>query len=107
MTTLAPPVVGAPVTGARGGRTGAVAWMSLPALAVFLGFGVIPLIGVLALSFTSWDGIGAIHPAGTAIEDVITSKIAGSRAPEADLRLRRPRSVLTRSWNHRLSADPG
>ena len=66
MTTLAPPVVGAPVTGARGGRTGAVAWMSLPALAVFLGFGVIPLIGVLALSFTSWDGIGAIHPAGFA-----------------------------------------
>src|SRR5712691_7262982 len=47
------------------------------------------------------------HPAGTAREDVITSKIAGSRAPEADLRLRRPRSVLTRSWNHRLSADPG
>ena len=66
MTTLAPPVVEAPVAGARGGRTGAVAWMSLPALAVFLGFGVIPLIGVLALSFTSWDGIGAIHPAGFA-----------------------------------------
>jgi raffinose/stachyose/melibiose transport system permease protein len=66
MTTLAPPVVGeAPATAARGGgRTGSVAWMALPALVMFVGFGVIPLIGVLVLSFTSWDGIGAIHPAG-------------------------------------------
>jgi raffinose/stachyose/melibiose transport system permease protein len=32
----------------------------------FIGFGVIPLVGVLLLSFTSWDGIGAIHPAGLA-----------------------------------------
>jgi len=38
--------------------------MALPALAMFLAFGVIPLIGVLALSFTTWDGIGAIHPSG-------------------------------------------
>jgi raffinose/stachyose/melibiose transport system permease protein len=38
--------------------------MALPALLVFLGFGVIPLIGVLALSFTTWDGIGSIHPSG-------------------------------------------
>jgi raffinose/stachyose/melibiose transport system permease protein len=67
MTAVAPPVVReAPVTTARAGRTGPVAWMSLPALVVFLGFGVIPLIGVLLLSFTSWDGIGAIHPAGLA-----------------------------------------
>jgi raffinose/stachyose/melibiose transport system permease protein len=66
MTTLAPPVVGeTPATAARsGGRTGSVAWMALPALAMFVGFGIIPLLGVLVLSFTSWDGIGAIHPAG-------------------------------------------
>lgn len=66
MTTLAPPVVGeTPATAVRsGGRTGSVAWMALPALAMFVGFGVIPLVGVLVLSFTSWDGIGAIHPAG-------------------------------------------
>ena len=38
--------------------------MVLPALLFFIGFGVVPLLGVLALSFTPWDGIGAIHPAG-------------------------------------------
>jgi raffinose/stachyose/melibiose transport system permease protein len=36
----------------------------LPALFMFLLFGVIPLIGVFALSFTQWDGLGAIHMAG-------------------------------------------
>ena len=35
--------------------------MALPALAVFLLFAVLPLLGVLALSFTQWDGLGAIH----------------------------------------------
>lgn len=48
------------------GRTGAVTWMALPALAFFVAFGLIPLFGVLGLSFTRWDGIGAIHPAGLA-----------------------------------------
>jgi len=38
--------------------------MALPALVFFIAFGVIPLLGVLGLSFTRWDGIGAIHPAG-------------------------------------------
>jgi raffinose/stachyose/melibiose transport system permease protein len=38
--------------------------MALPALAMFLLFGVVPLIGVLLLSFTQWDGLGAINPAG-------------------------------------------
>ena len=38
--------------------------MALPALAVFTLFGVIPLLGVLALSFTTWDGIGDIVPSG-------------------------------------------
>jgi raffinose/stachyose/melibiose transport system permease protein len=31
---------------------------------VFVAFGVVPLLGVLALSFTTWDGIGTIHPSG-------------------------------------------
>jgi raffinose/stachyose/melibiose transport system permease protein len=67
MTTLAPPVTrGTPATASQGGRGGAVTWMALPALAFFIAFGVVPLLGVLFLSFTSWDGIGAIHPAGFA-----------------------------------------
>jgi raffinose/stachyose/melibiose transport system permease protein len=47
--------------------------MALPALAIFVAFGVVPLVGVLALSFTRWDGIGAIHPAGLdSWRDVLT-----------------------------------
>ncbi|TDC16871.1 sugar ABC transporter permease [Kribbella albertanoniae] len=40
--------------------------MVVPALLMFVMFGVVPLVGVLVLSFTQWDGLGAIHPAGTA-----------------------------------------
>ena len=58
-------VRGASRTGtSRAGRTGSVTWMALPALVFFIAFGVVPLLGVLALSFTRWDGIGAISPAG-------------------------------------------
>ncbi len=39
-------------------------WLAAPALVVFVGFAVIPLVGVFALSFTTWDGIGAIQPSG-------------------------------------------
>jgi raffinose/stachyose/melibiose transport system permease protein len=39
-------------------------WLAAPALVVFVGFAVIPLVGVFALSFTTWDGIGTIHPSG-------------------------------------------
>jgi raffinose/stachyose/melibiose transport system permease protein len=54
-------------TGAsRAGRTGSVTWMVFPALVFFIAFGLVPLFGVLGLSFTRWDGIGAIHPAGLA-----------------------------------------
>lgn len=38
--------------------------MALPALAVFIVFGVLPLAGVLLLSFAQWDGLGSIHTAG-------------------------------------------
>jgi raffinose/stachyose/melibiose transport system permease protein len=67
VTALAPPAAAtatAPPARASGGRSGSVAWMALPALLIFLAFGVIPLIGVLALSFTTWDGIGTIRPSG-------------------------------------------
>jgi raffinose/stachyose/melibiose transport system permease protein len=53
-----------PARGARAGQHGSVTWMVLPALAVFVAFAVLPLIGVLALSFTRWDGLGAIRPNG-------------------------------------------
>ncbi|MGW5362001.1 carbohydrate ABC transporter permease [Actinopolymorpha pittospori] len=38
--------------------------MVIPALVIFLVFGVVPLVGVVLLSFTQWDGLGAIHVAG-------------------------------------------
>jgi raffinose/stachyose/melibiose transport system permease protein len=63
----APPREAAPRPPARGGgagQHGSVAWMALPALAIFLLFAVLPLLGVLGLSFTQWDGLGAINPAG-------------------------------------------
>jgi raffinose/stachyose/melibiose transport system permease protein len=61
MTALAPPVVqGKTGTGGGGAVKGAsVTWMSLPALIMFAVFGVIPLLGVLVLSFTSWNGISS------------------------------------------------
>lgn len=46
------------------GKTGSLAWLAVPALVFFIIFAVVPLAGVLILSFTNWDGIGAITPAG-------------------------------------------
>jgi raffinose/stachyose/melibiose transport system permease protein len=65
VTALAPPAPpGTRPTTSNGGRSGSVAWMALPALLFFVAFAVLPLVGVLLLSFTSWDGIGVIKPAG-------------------------------------------
>jgi raffinose/stachyose/melibiose transport system permease protein len=54
------------VSEAVGTRQRSLAWLVLPALVFFAAFGIIPLFGVLALSFTTWDGIGEITPAGFA-----------------------------------------
>lgn len=51
-------------SGPGGTRQGSLTWMALPALFMFVVFGVVPLLGVLALSFTTWDGIGTIKPSG-------------------------------------------
>jgi raffinose/stachyose/melibiose transport system permease protein len=63
MTSLARPAARVKASTGAGGRSG-VAWLALPALLMFLAFGLVPLLGVLALSFTTWDGIGAIRPSG-------------------------------------------
>jgi raffinose/stachyose/melibiose transport system permease protein len=67
VTTLAAPTGRrTPPASPSGGRSSSLTWMALPALIMFVGFGVIPLLGVLILSFTSWDGIGVIRLAGFA-----------------------------------------
>lgn len=65
MTTIAPPVARTKEpTRSSGGRSGSVLWMALPAFVWFVLFGIVPLLGVLALSFTTWSGIGEIVPSG-------------------------------------------
>jgi raffinose/stachyose/melibiose transport system permease protein len=56
-------ITSAATAGKRTGR-GGLAWLAVPALVFFIGFGVVPLIGVLVLSLTSWDGLGDINFAG-------------------------------------------
>jgi raffinose/stachyose/melibiose transport system permease protein len=67
VSVLAPPAVPAVQTkrsASPAGGHGHVGWMALPALVIFVVFGVIPLLGVLGLSFSTWDGLGAIQPSG-------------------------------------------
>ncbi|GAA4945610.1 sugar ABC transporter permease [Actinoplanes utahensis] len=55
--TIAPPVVRtAPPSASSAGGSGSVSWMAWPALLSFTLFGLVPLVGVLVLSFTSWSG---------------------------------------------------
>ena len=49
-----------PAPSSVGQRSGRLWILVLPALLMFLMFAFIPLIGVLVLSFTSWDGISPI-----------------------------------------------
>ncbi|NGO40710.1 carbohydrate ABC transporter permease [Streptomyces ureilyticus] len=48
----------------REGRRSILPWLAVPALLFFVGFAVVPLVGVFVLSFTTWDGIGTIHLSG-------------------------------------------
>lgn len=54
------------LTGSTGRRErhGILPWLAVPALLFFVGFALVPLVGVFLLSFTTWDGIGDIHPSG-------------------------------------------
>lgn len=52
-------------------------WLAVPALAFFMLFAILPLLGVLSLSFTSWDGLGEIKLDGlsswnTVLADPVT-----------------------------------
>jgi raffinose/stachyose/melibiose transport system permease protein len=48
----------------RRDRHGILPWLVVPAMVFFVGFAVIPLVGVFALSFTTWDGLGEIQLSG-------------------------------------------
>lgn len=51
---------------AAGRATSRLGVLVLPAMLMFLGFAFLPLIGVLLLSFTNWDGINPIRFSGLA-----------------------------------------
>lgn len=57
---LAPPQVpsGRAVTSIHHGRR--LGWLAVPAMVMFAVFALAPLAGVVVLSLTSWDGLGAI-----------------------------------------------
>ncbi|MFK0001570.1 carbohydrate ABC transporter permease [Paenarthrobacter sp. NPDC090522] len=52
------------VDASEGRKNSALAWLTVPALLFFVIFALVPLVGVLFLSFANWDGIGAIGAAG-------------------------------------------
>ncbi|WP_210412381.1 carbohydrate ABC transporter permease [Pseudarthrobacter sp. NIBRBAC000502772] len=54
-------------------------WLAAPALVFFLLFAIIPLFGVLFLSFTRWDGLGEITLDGVSSwTTVLTDPITGN-----------------------------
>ncbi|MEK0153558.1 sugar ABC transporter permease [Arthrobacter oryzae] len=64
----------------RGVRdAGPSGWLAAPALFFFLAFAVVPLIGVVFLSFTSWNGLGEIKPEGlSSWTTVLTDPVTGN-----------------------------
>ncbi|MEA5455033.1 sugar ABC transporter permease [Sinomonas sp. JGH33] len=67
-------------TAARRARdTGPSGWLAAPALVFFLVFAIVPLIGVVGLSFTSWDGLGEIKADGVGSwVRVLTDPVTGN-----------------------------
>jgi raffinose/stachyose/melibiose transport system permease protein len=64
--TAAPPGVRLRQPASRSVHDTRVALLAVPALIFFVAFAMLPLVGVLLLSFSQWDGIGPIIPAGLA-----------------------------------------
>ncbi|MFC9353643.1 carbohydrate ABC transporter permease [Arthrobacter sp. NPDC057013] len=64
----------------RGVRdAGPTGWLAVPALVFFLVFAVVPLGGVVFLSFTSWDGLREIRLEGLASwTTVLTDPVTGN-----------------------------
>jgi raffinose/stachyose/melibiose transport system permease protein len=64
----------------RGVRdAGPSGWLAAPALFFFLAFAVVPLIGVVFLSFTSWNGLGDIKLEGlSSWTTVLTDPVTGN-----------------------------
>ncbi|PNH82269.1 carbohydrate ABC transporter permease [Arthrobacter sp. AFG20] len=59
--------------------TGPSGWLAAPALVFFLVFAVVPLAGVVFLSFTSWDGLREIRLEGLASwTTVLTDPVTGN-----------------------------
>lgn len=58
------PERGAAGRGTRGHRMGPSNWLLVPALSFFGVFAVLPLLGVVVLSFFAWDGLGTPRFAG-------------------------------------------
>ena len=93
MTTLAPPTVRVKEpTATQRGRSGSVVWLAIPALLMFIAFGIIPLLGVLGFSFTSWNGLGTVHFAG------LSSWKAELKDPELPHSLLVTFEIMALSW---------
>jgi len=60
-TVSAPAPAGAALRHPTGTKKPSLVLFALPALVFFIVFALVPLVGVLALSFTKWNGIGAIQ----------------------------------------------
>lgn len=67
------------VVAGRARDTGPSGWLAAPALVFFLVFAVVPLIGVVVLSFTRWDGLGEIKLDGlSSWTTVLTDPVTGN-----------------------------
>lgn len=80
MMTATATIVGVgPAVAARGTRTAPPFWLALPALVFFGAFALVPLAGVVVLSFFAWDGLSA--PSWTGLDNwgrVLVDPVTGN-----------------------------